>query len=163
MEESTVSSGTLRTVYCTAAQMIPTSQSGTCRLARHGGQCSLSIPLKTSEFNSFNKSNEESLVVGRALRPTHSNHSLCERHAVNLECEEQPGSVGVHFVLLWPDERFQSTLTCLASLQPPRGRQTGKLKFALLAFFFLVVKIVFRFFNFIFLIILLFHSVAFKF
>lgn len=135
MEESTVSSGTLRTVYCTAAQMIPTSQSGTCRLARHGGQYSL-LHLKTTEFDSFNKSNEESLVVGCELSATHSNYSLCERRAVNLECEEQLGSVGAHFVLLWPDERFQSTLTCLASLQPPRGRQTRKLKFALLALFF---------------------------
>lgn len=115
------------------------------------------------QFDSFNKSNEESLVVGCELSATHSNYSLCERRAVNLECEEQLGSVGAHFVLLWPDERFQSTLTCLASLQPPRGRQTRKLKFALLALFFSSCANCFLIFHFKALIIQLFHSVAFKF
>lgn len=54
VEESTVFSGTLRKIYCTVARMIPTSQSGTCKLARHGGQfflfCSLTLQMINIQY-----------------------------------------------------------------------------------------------------------------
>lgn len=43
-------SGTLRKIYFTVALMIPSSQSGTCRLANHGGL--FLFYLKTAEFYS---------------------------------------------------------------------------------------------------------------
>lgn len=132
VEGSTVFSGTLRKIYCTVVQMILTSQNGTCRLARHGGQFSL-FYLKTTEFDSLNDENlynDESLVVGCVFE----------------------------VVFLWPNKKFQSTLTCLALRQPPKGRQSGKQKLVVVVYFFLVVQTKF----FASRLSWYFHSVAFK-